>query len=261
MFNKWILSGVFIVAANLGCAREGNPYARIKAGSFEVASKTFVPVNGVGPKITLLGAVHIGEKSYYEQLQRRLDRADIVLFEHIGLPEEKVEVDAKCPHFNDDGGGHTESAQELKLETQTQNIRHGRHFVHADIGLSELYDLLNVAPGRPICERLSRVPSKNTNEKEKNKLIETDVKRSAVALALVKSLGHEREYADETEKIILFHRNKAVIKRLCERLPGFKASQEIMIFYGAAHMPDIENSLEEMGYMLDNSEWLAAFSL
>jgi hypothetical protein len=52
----------------------------------EIASKTFAPADGKGPKIHLVGAVHIADKPFYTTLQKMLDAADLVLFEGVKPP-------------------------------------------------------------------------------------------------------------------------------------------------------------------------------
>lgn len=55
----------------------------------EIAAKTFEAA-GVGggdrAKVHLVGAVHIGDRPYYESLQKLLDRSDLVLFEGVKPP-------------------------------------------------------------------------------------------------------------------------------------------------------------------------------
>jgi len=41
----------------------------------------------VGPRVWLVGAVHIGTAAYYREIQRELDTADLVLYEGVGRPE------------------------------------------------------------------------------------------------------------------------------------------------------------------------------
>ena len=49
----------------------------------EVAIRTFLPAAGEGPEISLAAATHIGEKSFYQDLQSYLDALDVVVFESV----------------------------------------------------------------------------------------------------------------------------------------------------------------------------------
>lgn len=62
----------------------------------EVATRRFVRAEG-GPVLTVVGAVHIGESSYYETLQSHLDVKDLILFEGVspgGAERDIPETDA-----------------------------------------------------------------------------------------------------------------------------------------------------------------------
>jgi len=54
----------------------------------DIATRFFVPVDGQGPTVILVGAVHIGDEDYYTALQHFLDGQDLVLFEGVGGPGE-----------------------------------------------------------------------------------------------------------------------------------------------------------------------------
>jgi len=49
----------------------------------EVAIRTMEPSSGPGPTVHLVGVVHIGDRSYYESLQRFLDAQEVVLYEGV----------------------------------------------------------------------------------------------------------------------------------------------------------------------------------
>lgn len=49
----------------------------------EVVTRTLTPPGGKGPKVLLVGAVHVAEGAYYDELQKTLDEAEVVLFEGV----------------------------------------------------------------------------------------------------------------------------------------------------------------------------------
>lgn len=51
--------------------------------SLQISSRTFLPENGKGPPVHLVGAVHIGDAAYYAELQTFLDAQGLVLFEGV----------------------------------------------------------------------------------------------------------------------------------------------------------------------------------
>lgn len=50
----------------------------------DMAARTFVPVKGNGPTITLVAAIHVADKDFYQLAQLWLDAQDLVLFEGVG---------------------------------------------------------------------------------------------------------------------------------------------------------------------------------
>lgn len=259
MTTRLSITCIFILFLSLGCPREGNPYIRIRDGQCQVAIKSFKP-NGAKPRVTLLGIVHIGEQAYYQQVQKRLDRADLVLFERVGIPSEKEEMKKKCPQHLSKGGGHQDAARRLNLVCQKGSIKKRPYFVHADVSMTTFLDLKNVIPGKPLCERVEK-DRKVSCSGDHAHTVDANTLRNSLALDLVKSLSHERQHASEEEIIILFKRNEVAVERLKLELPKYHAGQEVVILYGGAHMPDLEASLYDMEYNLDSTEWLSAFSL
>lgn len=75
-----------------GAPGTGEPYMRMVKESpdllrTDVGVRFFAPGSGSGPTISLVGAVHVGDKGYYEALQRILDSQDLVMYEGVGAPE------------------------------------------------------------------------------------------------------------------------------------------------------------------------------
>lgn len=53
----------------------------------QVAHREYAPPEGeAGPRISLVSAVHIADRAYYDELQKMLDAHDLVLFEGVGPP-------------------------------------------------------------------------------------------------------------------------------------------------------------------------------
>lgn len=49
----------------------------------EIASRAFIAQDGTGPTVHLVGAIHIGDKAYYDGLQTFLNEHDVVLYEGV----------------------------------------------------------------------------------------------------------------------------------------------------------------------------------
>ncbi len=54
-----------------------------KAIELQVGTRDYVHVDGHGPRVGLVGVAHIGEKSFYRELQKLLDAYGVVLYESV----------------------------------------------------------------------------------------------------------------------------------------------------------------------------------
>jgi len=97
--RAWLAMGAAVLLATGAWARQeakgagqSEPYMRIaeeKGGSIvklEMAVREFAPPEAGQPRVFLAGAVHVGERSFYESLQKFLDAQDVVLFEGVKPP-------------------------------------------------------------------------------------------------------------------------------------------------------------------------------
>ncbi len=85
-------SVAFLACIGWACG-EPVPYLRAvddKDGGriLQVAARTLVSPKEDGPRVTLLGVSHLGDATYYEKIQKKLDAADLVLFEGVGFGDE-----------------------------------------------------------------------------------------------------------------------------------------------------------------------------
>jgi hypothetical protein len=68
----------------------------------QTAARTFRSADPGTPEIHLVGAVHIGEKKFYQELQTFLDQHDVVLFEGVKPPGAGAHDPALSPEATDD---------------------------------------------------------------------------------------------------------------------------------------------------------------
>ncbi len=91
--RRWTLAGALgslVVAAAAAHAADGVYIRSVQPGKsrigLEVASTTLRRPDGAGPAIVLVGACHVGEKSFYKDLQGVLAAHDVVLYEAVRPP-------------------------------------------------------------------------------------------------------------------------------------------------------------------------------
>jgi len=82
-------TAVLATANTHACVLDGNgPYSRVSDSEngdvvLEMCERAFVPIDGDGPRIHLISAIHIADKSFYESMQALLESYDSVLFEGV----------------------------------------------------------------------------------------------------------------------------------------------------------------------------------
>jgi len=80
------------------------PYAKVSDSDsgkvqLNMCERVFTPVDGNGPRIRLVSAIHIADASFYKNMQNRLDSYDTVLFEGV----KPAGLDPIDPELNDQG--------------------------------------------------------------------------------------------------------------------------------------------------------------
>ena len=289
---------VFLACIGWTCG-EPEPYLRAvddEAGGrvLQIASRTLVSPEKQGSSVTLLGVSHLGNKTYYKEIQKKLDRADLVLFEGVGFGD-------KVPKKNE---GRSNAVSEMQLSLarsmglvfQLEAIRYDRaHFRNSDLSSEALMTRLKGGPLK--AGRSGKNGSEGKSEKgdqRSKELMEAlsgnsfvlnflgkalsffgkDPKfRALMKLAIVETLGAiegdvtrlaESSGPDMEKfmKVLLEDRNTIVFRDLRKVLKGKNPPKEIVVFYGAAHMPDLEKRLvEKLGFQPKRDDWLVAFGV
>ncbi|MES2503640.1 MAG: hypothetical protein V4534_02055 [Myxococcota bacterium] len=298
---------VFITAFALisGCGGQdpgtpfeiGQPYVRAvfednSSGRLKMSAKTFVPLSGEGPKVTLMGMIHIGESDFYKNVQDKIDGADLVLFESIGNPygDSYSATAFFAPACRTLFGmtDYTTTASALRLSNQYLQYPHERS-IWADLSLEGFLDQFlrtEFANGlrRELpngiwdskCYQLLWLINKGIKAQPDHEFKDIDfladpsivasklrnitlseLTRRAIAEG-VATLSERSEYFPGFREVLIERRNDVVLHRLRDHL-NFGGG-EILIVYGAAHMPDIEARFtKQFNYVPDRERLLTAF--
>ena len=237
-------------------------------GSLQTAIVHFK--NNDGVCVDLVAAVHIGEKSYYKDLDKRFAAYDAVLYEMVkpkdaGTPAPGQKSDNpinQFQHFLKDS---------LDLDFQLDDINYSRaNFVHADLTKEE-FEKLQAERGESIQSLLIKQMLKaltdppQQDEMDLGSLIgaltRPDAERQ-IKLLLARQFGEmEKQAADfgMGGTVILTERNKRALEVLRQSIAGGK--KKIAVFYGAAHMPELSAKLADMGFTQSSTDWETAWDL
>jgi hypothetical protein len=270
-------------------ARPANQFARIKqdasgqAVAFETAIVRYLPESGQGDLVVdLIGAVHVGDRAYYEKLNKRFEDYDVVLYELVAPPGTRI---PKGGRRTGDGVNPIGLLQQimktvLDLELQTERIDYTKkNFVHADLspeGMAEamrnrgetgLTVILNIvsdllkqqnlqqlgkagAPGDDEPDILSMLIDPTGGSKLKRLMAEQLINFSTGEGGLGRTLN----------TILVTDRNQAAMKVLQSQIG--KGRKKIAIFYGIAHLSDFEKRLHDsLGLKRSSEQWLTAWDL
>lgn len=239
-----------------------------------------------GLSVDLVGVIHIGEREYYEELNKELEKYDVVLYEMVapeGTKIEKGEPRSANPISVLQGG----MKSILDLELQVDHIDYQKdHFVHADMtpeGFSKsmeergenMLTMFFRILGQSIAQqakmqarqqsnsRLGRGP-RRTNDLDML-LAMFDRNRSHVLKQLMAEQFEDLEGAmnlfnGPDGSTIITERNKVALRALQEQIDGGK--RKLAVFYGAGHMPDMEKRmLGDLPLRRDSQRWLIAWRL
>ncbi|MCS7304992.1 MAG: hypothetical protein NZ602_07785 [Thermoguttaceae bacterium] len=244
--------------------------------ALETAIVRYVPMDcsQTSPTVDLVAAVHVGEKSYYQQLNREFQHYDAVLYELVAPEGTRVPKGGGRP------SGHPVSflqitlSNMLNLTHQLQEIDYtAKHFVHADMSPEQLSKAMKDR-GEALWKMMLRVMgyslAKQTGAEGPAPEIEIllalfDKNRAfalkrAMALQFEDMEGMTRAMDGPEGSSLIAGRNQAALAVLRRQLAEGK--KKLAIFYGAAHMPDMERRLkEDFGLVPIQTRWLVAWDL
>ncbi len=227
-----------------------------------------------GVEIDLVAVVHIGEKAYYERLNKEFEQYDTVLYELVApegikLPKTSGEQKSDNPLAMLQQG----MKFVLRLEHQLEVVDYGKpNFIHADLspegmrramkerGDNEMTVFLGVVADFLRKKNLGAdKPAPQIPDISLNDLLNPTKFRRMMAQQF-EDAGGDVVLGRTVNQLLVEDRNKACMKVLQQQLAAGK--KKIAIFYGAAHMPDFDKRLkEDFDMKRTTSEWIDAWSL
>jgi hypothetical protein len=233
-----------------------------------------------GQRVDLIGAVHIADNAYYQELNRRFGAYDSVLFELVGDPKGLTAPSAVTSSSAVSTIQQT-AGQYLKLRFQLDAIDYTRkNMVHAD-ATAEEFDRMQKERGESMLTLFGRAMqaqmaadmtgsanASTANGLDTFGLIRILMSHDSAAefkKALAKMLAHTESLTaameGENGSAILSGRNEVVGRKIKEVLAN-KKQRRIAVFYGCAHMRGIETALvKDMKATAAGEEWLAAWTM
>ena len=229
-----------------------------------------------GVSVDLIGAVHVGEQSYYDALNQAFRTYDVVLYELVAPSGTRIPKGQKASNAHMAGAFQNGIKGVLELRHQLEMIDYTQdNMVHADMSPDDfqksmkdrgesLMGMLFKFMGQGIAQQ-SRAQAKGKNF-DVDLLAAFFDKNRAIALKRVMAEQFQdletsmAVFSDKGGSTIITERNKIALKGLSAQLQAGR--QHIGIFYGAGHMPHLEKLLvADFGLQRTAERWLTAWNL
>jgi len=278
LLRKLPVAGIFLAFASAVVAQDdATQFARIvkdsqgRSSALQTAVVTYVPRGRPDElSVDLVSAIHIADKSYYDELNSRFQTYDVLLYELV-MPE-----GGAVSQQPSNGKGFLSSAQLmlgnfLDLSFQLDQVDYSAaNFVHADLSPRELQQSM-IERNETLYDYFWRLYFAAMQDYASDPLGVDDLAtlltsgngydiKTVLAYELVKISKAGDILAGESGSAVISGRNERALEVL--RLQIASRNKRIGIFYGAAHLPDMERRLRsEFGFIRHKTVWIDAWLL
>jgi hypothetical protein len=233
----------------------------------------YLPASGqTGVEIDLVAVVHIGEKAYYERLNKEFEKYDAVLYELVA-PGGKTPSVGEMKSDNPAAMLQKGMKYFLRLQHQLEVIDYKKpNFVHADLspeGMQKAMKERGDDATTIILGVIADFLRKRNLDADKPQPQEPDIsladltnptKLKRIMAQQFENAGGDTNLGVTIDRLLIEDRNKEAVGVLRQQLAMGK--KKIAIFYGAAHMPDFDRQLkQDFGMIRTSSDWLTAWIL
>jgi hypothetical protein len=242
--------------------------------ALQMSIVTYVPEDNKNIlSVDLVGAIHIGDPSYYAELNERFRDYDVLLYELVA-PQDAVtsnRLEKRKGILSTTQIGMTKL---LGLSFQLDEINYDQaNFVHADLSPDELRQSMEDR-GESLYVYFWRLFFATLDEYAKDPLGLRDLEMLSAMVAsdqddaLKTMIAYEMTnievvqdiLGEDSDSAVIGARNQRAIDVLKREIGT--GSRRIGIFYGVAHMPDLEERLlDQLGLKYSSTDWVDAWKL
>lgn len=282
-FRQKLRLGLILLAlmpAAVVSAESSTTFARIATDESEqpralqLAIATYVPSTGGRMlSVDLISAIHIGDPSYYAELNERFRHYDALLFELVA-PEEAIATNRLAKRKGFISSTQIGMTKLLGLSFQLDEVNYDQaNFVHADLSPAELRQSMDDR-GESLYVYFWRIFFASLDNYARDPLGLKDWEMLSAVLSAEQDGAFKTMIAYEMTNInqvrdvlgedsgtaVIGARNQRAIDVLQREVDS--GAKRIGIFYGVAHMPDLEERLlDQLGLKYDNTTWVDAWQL
>lgn len=242
--------------------------------ALQLAIATYVPQDRDRIlSVDLVSAIHIGDPSYYAELNRRFEKYDALLYELVA-PKNAVVTNRLAKRKGFISSAQIGMTKLLDLSFQLDEINYDQaNFVHADLSPQELRDSMDDR-GESLYVYFWRIFFASLDQYAKDPLGLKDWEMLSAALSSDQDdsfktmIAYEMTNMEQVRDILGEDSGSAVIGARNQRAVDVlkreidAGARHIGIFYGVAHMPDLEERLlDQLGLRYENTAWVDAWQL
>jgi hypothetical protein len=249
--------------------------------AMETSIVRYVPQGDDRPGVTvdLVGAVHIADKAYYDELNKRFADYEVVLYELVAPEGTKIPKEGrKGGNAHPIGAMQNGMSSLLDLVHQLDCVDYTKdNFVHADMSPEEFnksmadrgesfMQMFLRLMGQGMAQQAAAAEKGSGGTSDLDLLVALFSRDRAIKLKLVMAEQFENMEAQmllfdgPNGSTIITERNKKAFEVLDKQLKAGK--KKIAVFYGAGHLPDMEKRLSSDFFLKrDDESWLTAWSL
>jgi len=254
-----------------------------KRGKLETSVVTMK--NEAGVEVELVGAIHVADTSYYKALNQLFTRYDALLFELVDGQSLKADLESggrKKRNAKDDSPAFTVirtmmqgMGSYFRFAYQTDEkdgINYfAKNFVHADVSMDE-FVRLQTEKGESFgtifakaIEGQFKLGHKLQGDEPKGSqlLLALLGDSSGLKIAMARMLGKIEMFGEDlglgSDSVILGERNRVALEIFDREVKAGR--KHLGIFYGAAHLKDMEARLEKRGYKRTAERWMTAWDI
>lgn len=262
------------------CGEASTLFARVDTDAndepraLQLAIATYVPQNGGGLlSVDLVSAIHIGDPSYYAELNRRFEDYDALLYELVA-PQDAIATNRLAKRKGFLSGAQIGMTKLLDLSFQLDEINYDQaNFVHADLSPQELRDSMDER-GESLYVYFWRIFFASLDQYAQDPLglkdwemlsavlsaDQDDAFKTMIAYEMTNIEQIQDVLGEDSGSAVIGARNQRAVDVLKREIDG--GAKRIGIFYGVAHMPDLEERLlDQLGLTFDNTAWIDAWQL
>lgn len=230
--------------------------------------------NGETLVVDLIGVVHIGEKEYYEELNEIFSKYDALLYELVAPEGTRI---PKGGRGASDGMNPLAAVQNgmksmLELDFQLDHIDYTKNnFVHADMTPEEFLESME-KNDESFLKMAFKAIGQSMAMQNKSQMSDADLMMAMLSSDRTTSLRRlmAEQMQDMDSGMVIFngkdgstiinHRNRKAFTILDREIEDGK--RKIGVFYGAGHLPDMEDLLMDEREMKRAGQfWLEAWNL